>query len=279
MHLDIRRNLLRDPWFISGVLMLTVITGTVLLGPLLAPYDPHDISFMPLSPPTVEHWLGVNDGGMDILSELFFGLRNTVEFGLLAGTAGLIIGVVVGLIAAWIGGWIDQIFMRLADVVLAVPAVMILILLAAFFRPSPMILALTLAALFWPTTAKAVRSQALVLKNSLHIKAARQMGGAGCYIIGRHLVPELFPLYIVSFLAKTRSAVFMEASLAFLGLFDPSRKSLGIMISYGLKYYYLDVWLNWLMPPIILLSLLIMTATFLAISLEKVFDPRLKELF
>lgn len=279
MHLDLRRNLLRDPWFISGVLMLTVITGTVLLGPILAPYDPHDISFMPLSPPTVEHWLGVNDGGMDILSELFYGLRNTVGFGLLAGTAGLIIGVAVGLIAAWMGGWIDQIFMRLADVVLAVPAVMILILLAAFFRPAPMILALTLAALFWPTTAKAVRSQALVLKNSLHIKAAHQMGGAGFYIIKRHLVPELFPLYIVSFLAKTRMAVFMEASLAFLGLFDPSRKSLGIMISYGLKYYYLDVWLNWLMPPIILLSLLIMTATFLAISLEKVFDPRLKELF
>jgi peptide/nickel transport system permease protein len=279
MHIDLCRNLLRDPWFISGILMLMVIIGTLLLGPLFTPYDPHDISFIPLSPPTGEHWLGVNDGGMDILSELLYGLRNTVGFGLLAGTAGLIIGVIIGLIAAWMGGWIDQIFMRLADVVLAVPAVMILILLAAFYRPSPLILAVTLAMLFWPTTAKAVRSQALVLKNSLHIRAARQMGGTGCYIIRRHLVPELFPLYLISFLAKTRSAVFMEASLAFLGLFDPSRKSLGVMISYGLKYYYLDIWLNWLMPPIILLSVLIMAATFLAISFEKVFDPRLKELF
>jgi peptide/nickel transport system permease protein len=232
---------------------------------------------MPLSPPTASHWLGVNDGGMDIMSELFYGLRNTVCFGLVAGTTGLIIGAAIGLIAAWFGGWIDQILMRLADVVLAVPAVMILILLAAFFRLSPMILALTLAMLFWPTTAKGIRSQALALKNSLHIKAARQMGGSSFYIICRHLVPELFPLYLISFVTKTRMAVFMEASLAFLGLFDPSRKSLGIMISYGLKYYYLDVWLNWLMPPILLLSVLIMTATFLSISLEKVFDPRLKE--
>ena len=72
-------------------------------------------------------------------------------------------------------------------------------------------------------------------------------------------------------------AIFMEASLAFLGLFDPSRKSLGMMISYALKYYYMEVWWNWLMPPILCLSLVIMAVTFLAISLEKVVDPRLRE--
>ena len=175
------------------------------------------------------------------------------------------------------GGWIDQLIMRVADVILAIPAVMVLILLAAFFRPSTLVLALTLALLAWPTTAKGVRAQALTLKNCLHIQAARRMGASNIYIISRHLMPELFPLYLISFAAKTRMAVFMEASLAFLGLFDPSRKSLGIMISYSLKYYYLDIWLNWLMPPILCLSFLIMTATFLAISMERVFDPRLKE--
>ena len=137
-------------------------------------------------------------------------------------------------------------------------------------------MALTLAVLFWPTTAKGVRAQALTLKNSLHIRAAKRMGASSAYIIVRHLMPELFPLYLIAFAAKTRMAVFMEASLAFLGLFDPSRKSLGIMISYALKYYYLDVWLNWLLPPICCLTLLIMTSVFLAVSLEKVFDPRLK---
>ncbi len=103
------------------------------------------------------------------------------------------------------------------------------------------------------------------------------MGGSGLYIILRHLLPELFPLYLIGFAAKARMAIFMEASLAFLGLFDPGRKSLGLMISYGLKYYYLDIWLNWLLPPILFLTLLIMTSTLLSISLEKVFDPRLKE--
>jgi peptide/nickel transport system permease protein len=90
-------------------------------------------------------------------------------------------------------------------------------------------------------------------------------------------MPEMFPLYLIGFAAKARMAMFMEASLAFLGLFEPSRKSLGMMIGFALKYYYMDIWWNWLLPPIVCLSLLIMAVTFLAISLEKVLDPRLKE--
>ena len=277
MHVNAGRNLFRDPCFAFGATLLLILALVTIFGPPLAPHHPRDMSFTPMAPPSSEHWLGVNDGGMDILSELLYGLRNTVLFGLVAGTGGLVIGAAVGLASAWFGGLTDHILMRLADVFLAVPAVMILILMAAFFRPSPMILALTLAGLAWPTTAKAVRAQALALKSALHVRAARRMGGSSLYIITGHLMPELFPLYLISLAAKTRMAIFMEASLAFLGLFDPTRKSLGLMIGYALKYYYLDVWWNWLLPPIICLTLLIMAATFLAVSLEKVFDPRLKE--
>jgi peptide/nickel transport system permease protein len=222
---DHRRHLKRDPWFVIGLLLWMIMAVAAVFGPLLAPYDPHDMSFPPLSPPSGEHWLGVNDGGMDIGSELLFGLRNTLAFGLATGTAGLVLGVLIGLTSAWVGGLTDHFFMRLADIILAIPAVMALILLAAFFRPSPFILALALAALAWPTTAKGVRAQALVIKNSLHVRAVRRMGGSTAYTIFRHLMPELFPLYLIGFAAKVRMAVFMEASLAFLGLFDPSRKS------------------------------------------------------
>jgi peptide/nickel transport system permease protein len=277
MHRRIPQELGRDPWFVTGAGVGLFLLLLLLLGPSLAPHEPYDMSFFPLSPPSAGHWLGVNDGGMDIFSELLYGMRNTVEFGLVAGLISLALGVAIGLAAAWFGGVPDQLFMRLADILLAIPAVMILILVAALFRPSPLALALTLSIMLWPTTAKGIRAQALVVKNRLHIHAARQMGASGTYIIVRHLLPELFPLYLIGFATKARMAMFMEASLAFLGLFDPSRKSLGIMISYALKYYYLDIWWNWLLPPVFLLSLLIMTVTFLAISLEKVFDPRLKE--
>jgi peptide/nickel transport system permease protein len=248
-----------------------------MFGALLAPFDPHDFSFNPLTPPDFKHLLGVNDGGQDIFSELLYALRNTVLFGLLSGSAALVIGVLIGAFSGWVEGVPGALLMRMADILLAIPSVMILIIVAAVFRPSPAALALILAFLSWPTISKAIRAQTLVLKQSLHVKAAVQMGGGNGYILRRHLLPEMFPLYLIGFAAKTRMAMFMEASLAFLGLFDPGRKSLGMMISYALKYYYLDIWWNWLLPPILCLSLVIMAITFIAISLENVLDPRLRE--
>lgn len=276
MHLNARKQLTADPWFLTGAALALFLLFLIVATPWLAIHDPDDMSFQSLSPSSSEHWLGVNDGGMDIFSELLLGIRNTAVFGLVTGIVALLIGVIVGLTCAWFGGVTDNVLMRSSDVLLAVPSVMILILTAAFFRPSPLTLGMLLAAIAWPTTAKAVRAQALVIKQSLHIEAARQMGASGSYIMSRHMMPELFPLYLIGFAAKARMAMFMEASLSFLGLFDPSRKSLGMMINYALKYYYLDIWWNWIIPPILCLTLLIMTVTFLAVSLEKVFDPRLK---
>ncbi len=277
MYLDVRRKLLHDPWFVAGMSFLSLVTALLVLGPVLSPYDPYDMGFLPLSPPSAEHWLGVNDGGMDILSELFSGLKNTVFFGLTAAAAGLTMGGLVGLSSAAAGGALDRILMRTADIFLGIPPVMVLILIAALFRPSPAVLAFTLASFGWARTAKVIRAQARVVNGTLHVKAARRMGGSRLYVINRHLMPEIFPLYLIGFAAQLRVAVFMEASLSFLGLFDPSRKSLGIMINYALRYYYMDIWINWLLPPVVCLTLLIMASTFLAVSLEKVFDPRLKE--
>lgn len=279
MHLDARNKLATDPWFITGTALALIITILIITVPWLAAHDPHDMSFQPFSPSSSQHWLGVNDGGMDIFAELLFSIRNTVAFGLVTGITAIVIGIFIGLVCVWFGGVTDNFLMRLSDIMLAVPSIMILILAAAFFRLSPASLGLLLAVMSWPTTAKAIRAQALVIKNSLHIQAARQMGASGSYIITRHMMPELFPLYLIGFVSKARMAIFMEASLSFLGLFDPSRKSLGMMINYALKYYYLDIWWNWLMPPILCLTLLIMAVTFLAVSLEKVFDPRLKEIW
>ncbi len=277
MHAELSRRLRRDPFFLIGSGLALLFLTVSVLGPAWAPFDPWDISFSPLAPPSAEHLLGINDGGQDIFSELLYAIRNTFSFGLLSGVAALGLGVCIGVISGWIGGMVDAVLMRIADILLAIPAIMILILTAALFRPAPLSLALLLAALMWPTISKAIRAQTLTLKHSLSVKAAVQMGGGNFYIMGRHLLPEMFPLYLIGFAAKTRMAIFMEASLAFLGLFDPARKSLGLMISYALKYYYMEIWWHWLMPPIICLSLLIMSIAFVAISLEKMLDPRLRE--
>jgi peptide/nickel transport system permease protein len=276
MHVNVQQRLIHDPWFRVGITLGSIFLAVALLGPFLAPFNPWNMDFIPLSSPSSTHLLGVNDGGQDIFSELLYAIRNTMVFGLISASAALVVGVLLGAFAGWFGGVVDLFLMRLADVFLATPAIMVLILVAALFRPSPHVLALILAGLMWPTIAKTIRAQTLTLKQSLHVAAARQMGGGSGYIIVRHLIPEMFPLYLIGFSAKARMAMFMEASLAFLGLLDPSRKSLGMMISYALQFYYMDIWWHWLFPPIVCLSLLIMTVTFLAVSLEKVVDPRLK---
>jgi peptide/nickel transport system permease protein len=271
------KTALRDGWFRTGFLVALVLLTIALFGPALTFHDPHDIGFTPLSGPSAQHWLGVNDGGMDIGAELLYGLRNTLWFGLLGGTAALLLGIFVGLSSAWYGGWYDRFFMRLGDVLLAIPVVMPLILVAVLLRPSPEVIALLLAFFSWPTTAKGLRAQALAVRNRAHVRAAQRMGAGGRYIITRHLLPALFPLYPIGWVTKIRMAIFMEASLAFLGLFSPERKSLGVMIRDAIEFYYLDLWWHWLLPPVFCLTLMLMSLTFIAIGLEQTFDPRLKD--
>jgi peptide/nickel transport system permease protein len=276
MHRNLKHLLLKDPWFTVGGSLFLVFTSLAFWGPLLSPYDPFAMDHVPFARPSSAHLLGVNDCGQDILSELLHALRNTVLFGLVCASVSLVIGIFVGLTAGWMRGLTDMVLMRGADILMAIPSIMLLILISALFRPPHLVLAVILALIIWPNFSKSLRAQTLIVRESLHVRAAAQIGGGTWYVITRHLLPEMFPLCLIGFSAKCRMAMFMEASLAFMGLIDPSRKSLGMMIHYALKYYYMDIWWNWLLPPVLCLSLLIMTVTFLVISLEKVLDPRLR---
>ena len=108
MHIDLRHQLLHDPLFISGLLLGLIFGAVSLFGPFIAPYNPWDMSFTPISSPSFTHILGVNDGGQDIFSELLFAIRNSVIFGLLSGITALFIGVMTGAASGWFGGLIDS---------------------------------------------------------------------------------------------------------------------------------------------------------------------------
>ncbi len=271
------KRLRRDPWFRLGGSLFLLLALAAAFGPPLAPHDPFLMDSAPFARPSAAHLLGVNDCGQDIFSELLHAVRNTVVFGVVCAAAGLAVGVLIGVAVGWFGGMADLALMRLGDVLMAVPSVMVLILVAAVFRPHPLTLALILALMTWPGTSKSIRAQTLIVRQSLHVRAAVQFGGGSWHIISRHLLPELLPLCLIGFSAKCRMAMFMEASLAFMGLIDPGRKSLGMMIQYAMKYYYMSIWWNWLLPPLAALSLLLLTITFVVISLEQALDPRLRE--
>ena len=276
MHIKPLQEFTKDKIGVAGLVLLLFLATTAILAPVIAPHDPWDYSSPAFQPPSWEHLLGTNDIGYDIASELLLALRTSILFGIAVAAITCTIGLVLGVSAALIGGTYDMLVMRLADALLAIPTIIVLILIAAYFKPSTTVLIITLSLVMWQTTARGVRAQTLSLKSKLHVKASRNMGAPTSYIMYKHIMPELFPLYAMGFVTKARVAVFMEAGLSFLGIFDPTTKSLGIMISYAMRYLYLDVWFNWLLPPVIALSLLIISLGLISYAIEEIFDPRLR---
>ncbi len=276
MHIRSLHQFKKNRIGMTGLAILSFLLITAVFAPVLAPHNPWDYSFNCFQSPSKEHLLGTNDIGYDIFSELLWALRTSVLFGISVAAIACTIGILTGVSAALVGGLYDAIIMRIADALLAIPSILILILIAAYFMPSTFVLIITLSLITWQTVARGIRAQTLSLKTKLHIKAARNMGASTFYIMHKHIIPELFPLCAIGFVTKARIAVFMEAGLAFLGIFDPTTKSLGIMMSYAMRYLYLDVWFNWLFPPVISLSMLIISLAFIAYAIEEIFDPRLK---
>ena len=276
MHIKPFQEFAKDKIGVSGLVLILFLFTTAILAPVIAPHDPWDYSASAFQPPSREHLLGTNDIGYDIFSELLWALRTSILFGIAVATITCTIGIVLGVSAALIGGMYDMIVMRLADALLAIPTIMVLILIAAYFKPSTTVLIIALSLVLWQTIARGMRAQTLSLKTKLYVKAAKNTGAPTSYIMYKHIMPELFPLYAMGFVTKARIAVFMEAGLSFLGIFDPTTKSLGIMMSYAMRYLYLDVWWNWLLPPVIALSLLIVSLGLIAYAIEEIFDPRLR---
>ncbi len=276
MHTKFFQEFKRNKIGVIGLVILLLLSTSAVLAPVIAPHDPWDYSFHYLQQPSMDHFLGTNDIGYDIFSELLWSLRTSVLFGISVATIACTIGILVGVSAALIGGTYDVIVMRIADALLAIPSILILILIAAYFKPSLFVLIITLSLITWQTVARGIRAQTLSLKTKLHIKAAENMGASTSYVMRKHIIPELFPLYAMGFITKVKIAVFMEAGLSFLGIFDPTTKSLGIMISYATHHLYLDIWFNWLLPPVLSLSLIIISLAFISYAVEEISDPRLR---
>lgn len=277
MHIRPFQEFKRNRIGVAGLVMFLLLSTTAILAPAIAPHDPWDYSDRSFQPSSMNHLLGTNDIGYDIFSELLWALRTSVFFGVSVAAIACTIGLILGVSAALIGGLYDLVVMRIVDALLAIPSILVLVLIAAYFRPSTMILVITLSLIIWQTIARGIRAQTLSLKTKLHIKAAKNMGASTGYIMRKHIIPELFPLYAMGFVTKARIAVFMEAGLSFLGIFDPTTKSLGIMMSYAMRYLYLDVWFNWLLPAVLSLSMLIVSLALISYAIEEIFDPRLRE--
>ncbi len=276
MHIDLKREIKQSNAGKGGLVILLVMVSMALLAPIIAPYDPSQQSSSSLLSPSLSHWLGTNHVGQDIWSRLVFGARTSLLVGFSVGILSTLLATIFGVSAALIGGFYDRIIMRVVDAFIVIPMVIVIILVAAYLKPSIVVLIFLLSLLSWQGGARVMRAQALSLKERGHIAAARSFGAHRFYIAWRHIVPDLGPILLVDFIYSIRRAVFMEAGLAFMGITDPTVVSWGMMMRDALSFSYLNVWQWWLIPTGVALSLTIVGLTFIEYAAEPVIEPRLR---
>ncbi|MEM8530016.1 MAG: ABC transporter permease [Chloroflexota bacterium] len=231
------------------------------------------------SPPSERHWLGTDPMGRDILSQLMYSTRAAFVLGAVAALVTVLFGTTVGAISAYFGGWVDTFFMRLADIIITLPTIVLLIVLSALFDMNLFSLAIVLGIVFgFGATTIILKSQALTITVRTYVDAARVAGGSRWHIIFRHIVPNLLPLSFLYMMFTVTDAIFTESVLSFFGLIDVGM-SWGLMINTASVTGYLlnfETW--WLMFPTGL-SITLLCAAFYLVgrALDEVINPRLRK--
>ncbi|MFF9896921.1 ABC transporter permease [Streptomyces longispororuber] len=264
---------------LTGVVVLALLFAFSYLGPLL--YDTEqvhtDLAQANLSPGTGGHPLGTTDLGYDMLGRLMVAGRTSLEVGLAAGLLATLFGTVYGAVSGYFGGWLDAAMMRITDAVLAVPAMFLLVVVAAIVTPDKGVLVLIIAAVAWLSPARLVRGEALALRDREYVQAMRMMGGGGARAVFRHIVPNAVGTVIVNCTFQIADAILYVSYLAFLGLsIPPPSADWGSMLSAGITYTQNGYW--WLIfPPGIAIVLVVAAFNFIGDGLRDAFDVRLRK--
>jgi peptide/nickel transport system permease protein len=260
----------------AGLALLIALVAMAVFAPQIAPDDPNVIDPRSLrAPPSRVHLLGTDQLGRDVLSRLIYGSRVSLSVGFVAVAIYIVIGATLGALAGFYRGWLDNLVMRLADIVLAIPSLMIIIALAAVAGPSVRNIMIIIGVLQWPTTARLVRGQFLTLREQSFVEAARAMGAADARLIFRHVLPSALPPVIVAATFGVAAAILLESALSFLGVgVRPPTASWGNMLTEAQSLTILESapWL-WLAPGL-MITIAILTFNFIGDGLRDALDPR-----
>ncbi|MDR7416770.1 MAG: ABC transporter permease [Armatimonadota bacterium] len=258
----------------GGVILLLVVASA--LAPYLTPYRFDEIDLTNrLSPPSWRHPLGTDELGHDVLTRLLYAGRVSLTVGLSAAIASALAGTAVGLVSGFYGGWVDQVLMRVVDVLLSIPDLPILIVLSRYFGGSLWGIILVLVAFGWMGTARLVRGEVLRLRNLEFVEAARALGASSARIMWRHLVPNALGPVIVSATLSVGGAILTEAALSFLGIgIQPPTPSWGNMLQNAQDFIWrtplLALW------PGLMIFVTVLCFNFFGDGLRDALDPRMR---
>jgi peptide/nickel transport system permease protein len=270
-----------------GLLLLVAIAVVALAAPLISPQNPYDLAQLDVLdsklPPGEKssttgkpYWLGTDDQGRDMLSGIFYGLRISLGVGVASTVFALGIGLAAGLAAAYFGGWVDTAIMRIVDIQLSFPAILIALILLAVLGQGVDKIVVALVTVQWAYYARTVRSSALVERQKEYVEAAKVLALSQPRIVFRHLLPNCLPPLIVVATVQVAHAIALEATLSFLGLGLPiTEPSMGLLIANGFQYLLSGkYWISFF--PGVALLLTIVAINLVADQLRDILNPRLK---
>ncbi len=249
-----------------------------LIDPMYHPMTGVDPEITSSTGPSMRHWLGTDFMGRDLLSQLLAGARVAFMVGISSAFISIFLGTLVGMTAGYMGKSIDTALMRLADMIMVMPTLLVVLILAALFGQLNIWTIVLIIALFrWPGVSRVIRAQTLSLKHRPFIEAGKVAGASHLRIIFRHILPNVLPLSFLYMTFRVTSAINIEAALAFLGFGDPGTVSWGMMLQWVWKTGHMFRAPYWLLPPGICISLITLSFYMLGRAMDEVLDPRLRK--
>lgn len=279
--------LMRNKFSLCGLIILGIAILLSVLAPWISPQNPYDLSQLDimdgrLKPGSASmsgmiYWLGTDDQGRDLLSAMLYGMRTSLLVGVSSAVIALTIGAVLGLISAWAGGKTDALIMRIVDIQLSFPPILIALILLAVLGQGVDKIILALVVTQWAYYARTVRGSALLERRRSYVDAARSMALSNPRILLRHILPNCLPPLIVVATMRIAYAIMLEATLSFLGIGLPvTEPSLGLLIANGFDYLMSgDYWIS--VFPGITLLVLIVAINLVGDALRDILNPRNKD--
>lgn len=273
---DVLDALLANRAALLGLILIALIILLAIFAPLIARYDPNKLNLMDMrKPPSTAHWFGTDDLGRDVFARVVYGSRTSLMIGFIPSLISLVLGTLLGLAAGYMGKFADAVIMRLADVVLAFPSLLLAMVVMYTLGSSILNMFIALSIINWAGTARVVRAQTLSLREKEFVEAARSMGVSRVKIAFRHILPNCLPNLIVLFTLDIPGAIMWESSMSFLGVGDPNAASWGLMVSQGKSYAYMCPWL--ILAPGLAILITVMAFNFLGDGLRDAIDPYMKK--
>jgi oligopeptide transport system permease protein len=271
------RRITSDKLALFCLALLAALVLLAIFAPIFSPYeyDHTDLTAGNLVP-SAEHWFGTDSSGRDLWTRVWVGARVSLSVGLIGAIIPFALGMLIGSVAGWFGGWVDMVIMRIIDVGLCIPSMIYVILILVYFGGGAQAIILALAVMNWMGPARGYRGRVLQFKNREFTLAARTLGARPGRIIFRHILPNILGNIVVSLTSFVPAAIFMEASLAFIGLgINPPMTSLGQLSSDGVALYRTQFY-QFAIPALVI-SLIIFSFYMFGNCLRDALDPQLRD--